>query len=351
MRDEIVFQKDDFTLCNVAVPKGYPQSQTHAGIALYNGRYILTTSPYPSVRYCKWRAYLRQAIYRLSFGTIFKSIRGEYFENPLIYVGSSESDPATDFHLMQDRPLMECPDSYYGLPAFNSDPDIFVDGDVVNVLNRAVYRVEVSDGTMPYKYEIRLFLIQGIVDGNKFKFYKNELLKEYYNRMFVSPCFLKFKGKYILTGLDSNSYNDGKTFNGLFYVGGETIDDIRSNEDWKKIEVNLPGFLPWHMSIFAYNDKLYSVIACVKKGVIARCWQFLGEFSEDMASMRVYSTPLTDYQSYRSAACVTDSGEFVLYNTTVHEKIRGGTSVDGRDILMAHMPFAKLLNRLQDNER
>lgn len=350
MLKAVIFRAEDFSLCSVPVPKGYPQSQTHAGIAVYKGNYILTTSPYPSIRRSKLMAYLRQALYRLSFKTLFKYIRGEYYENPLIYLGESGVNPATDFHLMQERPLMECPDPYYGLPAFNSDPDLFVEGDIVNVLNRAVYRREICNDAMSFRFYNRLFLIQGLVDGHKFKFYKNELLKET-DKSFVSPCFCKYRGKYLLTYLDTNSYNDGKTFRGLFYIDGDSVDDIRKNEDWEKVEVDIPGFLPWHMSIFAYGNKLYSIIACVKQNVRARCWQYMGEFSEDLSYLYVYRTPLTDYASYRSAACVNETGDFVLYNTTVREKIKGGKSVDGREVIMAHMPFSDLLKRLRENEQ
>ena len=35
---EPYFKKEDFILCDVPVPEGYPQSQTHAGIAVYNGK-------------------------------------------------------------------------------------------------------------------------------------------------------------------------------------------------------------------------------------------------------------------------------------------------------------------------
>ena len=347
---KILFSREEFKLCQVPVPDGYPQSQTHAGVALYKTSCILTTSPYPSICYGKWNARLRQALYLLSGKRFFKSILGEYFENPCIYIGDSKTEIPTAFKLMQERPLMECPDPFYGLPAFNSDPDISIVGDTINVLNRAIYRTKLCPGEALNKYYIRLFLIQGIIENEKFKFYKNELLKEN-EKIFASPCLFKHNGKFVLTFLDSASYIDGKTFSGLYFVKGSTIDEIRSNENWDKIEVKVKGYLPWHMSVFSYQDKLYSIIACVKQNEPQRCWQMLGEFTEDLLELKVFSTPLTDYDSYRGSACVREDGEFILYSTTVHEKIKGGRSVDGREIIMAHMPFEELIKKLKENEQ
>lgn len=349
MQNKYIFQKKNFTLCEVPVPLGYPQSQTHSGISLINGSYVLTTSPYPSVRYGIWAARIRHALHLLTGKRFFKSIRGEYYENPLMYIGVDDGNPPTKFRLMQDRPLMECPDAYYGLPAFNSDPDLFIDGNTVNVLNRAVYRTKLCYGETLNKYYIRLFLIQGIVDGERFKYYKTELLKEN-NKLFASPCLFKYQDRYILTYLDTVSYIDGKTYRGLYYTYGSSIEEIKENEEWKKIKVQISGYLPWHMSVFEYKNKLYSIVACVKENEPHRCWQMFGEFTEDLSALKLYNTPLTDYDSYRGSACVNDSGDFVLYNTTVHEKIEGGKSVDGREVIMAHMPFNELLKKLRDNE-
>ena len=63
-----VFQKADFTLCDVPVPKGYPQSQTHAGVAFFENKYYLTTSPFPGPQYGVWEARFRKLVRTLSFG-------------------------------------------------------------------------------------------------------------------------------------------------------------------------------------------------------------------------------------------------------------------------------------------
>lgn len=347
---QLIFSRKQFSLCTVPVPNGYPQSQTHSGVAVFDNRVILTTSPYPSIKFVKHKAYINEALRRLTFGYFPKLIIGEAFENPCIYIGEDITEIPTKFSLMQTRPLMEQPDAYYGLPAFNSDPDIFIENEAVYVLNRAIFRTKLCPGETLNKYVIRLYLIQGIIEVGRFKFTKIELFKETDN-LFVSPCLFKYNDKYNLTYLDTACYIDGKSFNGLYIQKCSSIETLKSSQEWTKINIDLEGFIPWHMSVFTYGNNAYSIIACVKEGIGHKCWQLLGEFSNDLGRLKVYKTPLTDYDSYRSAAYVNSVGEFVLYNTTVHEKIKGGKSIDGREVIMAHMPFDKLLNQLRKNEQ
>ena len=72
-----------------------------------------------------------------------------------------------------------------------------------------------------------------------------------------------------------------------------------------------------------------------------------GEFDESLDNFTIYQKPLTNLNSYRGAACVREDGLFVLYSTTVHEKIKGSKSVDGRDIIMSSMPFNLLISELR----
>ena len=101
-------------------------------------------------------------------------------------------------------------------------------------------------------------------------------------------------------------------------------------------------FEPWHISLFQYDEVMYAIIACVRQGESHRCWQVLGEFSKDLSMLTIYQTPLTDYKSYRCSAYVDKTGEFLLYTSTVGENINGGESVDGREILFAHVKFSEL---------
>lgn len=342
----VIFKREDFTLCKVPVPKGYPQSQTHAGVARLNRDYFLVTSPFPNIKYKKIILYLRVAIRKLTRGLLFNTPEGEYYENPCLYIGNTlTTAPPTLFHLMHQQPLMDTPERLFGLPTFNSDPDIFVENDEIYILNRSVVRTEEYKGG-GYRAAIKLFLIRGRNINDHFSLEETFVLKSGH-RNIISPCLSKKDGEYILVYLDTNSYNDGSTFKGLYVQKSVILRNLQSDSEIKKINVESCDYLPWHMSLFEYKQKIYTIIACVKKEQPYRCWQMLGEFDENMTELKIFQTPLTDYNSYRGAACVTDNGEFVLYNTTVHEKIKGSTSVDGRDVLMAHMPFDKLICTLQ----
>lgn len=338
-----VFDKSFFQLCNVPVPEGYPQSQTHVGVKKEGDAIILTTSPFPSVVRERFDIYMRAALHKASFGLLCKSIRGECYENPLIY----SSIDGLDFTLMQSRPLMEKPDPYYGLPAFNSDPDLFVEGNHIYVLNRAIYRTKLTPERKRDEYEIRIFLIKGQLDKGRFKYYSTTLLKETTD-LIVSPCITKYRGRYLYLSLWTNCYNDGESFDGMRYVTANTVEGLSEEDSWQSVEVVSDKWIPWHMSVFSYKDRLFSIVACVEKGYPHKCWQMFGEFSEDLTKMTIYPNPLTDYNSYRGAAYVDDNGNFVLYTTTVGERIKGGKSCDGREVLMAKMNFELLLKRVSE---
>ena len=92
------------------------------------------------------------------------------------------------------------------------------------------------------------------------------------------------------------------------------------------------------------------IVTCIKEGYKHLCWNFLGEFSSDLSRLVVYKQPLSNYSSYRSGACVREDGEFILYNTTVGERIKGGRSIGGREVIMAHCSFDELLKKLRSAE-
>lgn len=338
----VVFSRKDFDLCHVPVPKGYPQSQTHVGVFPTNRMLLLTSSPFPAVKRSKIANYVRIALRKLSCGLLCNEQKAETYENPCLY----KSDDGITFGLMQSRPLMEVPDAYYGLPSFNSDPDIYVEGDKIYVLNRAIFRTKLTPGLHRDEYMIRLYLIKGELDKGRFKYISTNLLNES-TELSVSPCICKYQGKYILMKLYTNCYNDGENFEGLRYVKSETICGLKNTDNWVTIKVEAGNYLPWHISVFRREERLYAIVACIERGIGHRCWQMFGEFNDDLTELFIYQTPLTDYKSYRGSAYVKESGEFVLYNTTVHEKIKGSKSVDGRDVIVAHMPFEELLSKLK----
>jgi hypothetical protein len=343
------FKKSDFVLCEVPVPKGYKQSQTHAGVAYYEGNVYLTTSPYPSNIKPLWMLYIMAAVRKLTFGHLFKPFIAEQWENPCIYIGDSNKDSfPIHFKLLKDDPLMPLPVSENGLPAYNSDPDLFIDNKTINVLNRSVFREVQSDGVHPYKYVTRIFLIQGLFDNGQFVIQETKLLFETHRNV-ISPCLINYHEEYIMTELETYSYNDGESFDGLYLTRSNTIDSIGRGQKWEVVEIDSGNYLPWHMSLFKEGDHLYAIVACVKRGEKQRCWQMLGVFSDDLKRLHIYQKPLTDYKSYRSSALIMNE-QFVLYNTVVHEKVKGSKSVDGRDIIMAYTGFEHLLDTLKEAE-
>lgn len=346
----VVFKKEDFSLCHVPVPSGYRQSQTHSGIAVYNGCYYLTSSPYPTIIKGRIRTIFEILCNKITRNKAFKTYIPEQYENPLLYFGNTERmEIPTSFTLLQSSPLMPSPDPYYGLPAFNSDPDVFIEDGIIHVLNRQVYRTKICPGEPLNKYMVRLYHIYGSINKDKFKYLGTELLFET-EELITSPCLTKYKKSYVITQLDSNVYNDGLGFNGLYICRKDNISEFKRNINWTQVIVHCNDYLPWHMSLFQHEGRLYSIVACVKKGEKRRCWQLLGEFNDDLSELKIYKTPLTDYKSYRGTATVTEDGEFVLYSTTVQEKIKGSNSVDGRDVIMAHMSFQKLMTVLKESE-
>ena len=342
-----IFQKSDFTLCDVPVPKGYPQSQTHCGIFLYNGLYYLCSSPYPNKKRPRWQVYFRIAIKKLSFGVLGKFKDGEMYENPCLYVGKCKlpNKIPTDFIPIPPFPLQNTPEKYNDLPAYNSDPDLFIEEGKIYVLNRTVYRTKILEHG--YESKTRVSLIRGTIEGEKYTLNGVDSLK-YDSNPYISPCLTKFRGKYIFTYLDTNSAIDANTFEGLYIQKVNAISELSEKKQFEEVKVQSGDFLPWHMSIFEYDGKLFSIIACVKKGDISRkIWQMLGIFNEELTELKIYETPLTDYRSYRGAALVREDGMFILYNTTVWEKIKGSKSVDGRDVIVAQMPFKELLSKIR----
>lgn len=336
-----IFSKEDFKLCDVPVPSGYPQSQTHCSISIKNDNFYLSTSPYPA-RMKKYLIYFRAIIRKLSFKLLCNELRAECYENPCIYKAQGDSmNTPIKFVPMNLKPLMDTPDPCYGYPAFNSDPELLIEGEKIYIINRSTYRKEKG-------YVNRLYLIEGVDDNNWFKLLSIKLLIEE-QRAFMSPCVIKHNNQYIMTYLDTNSYNDGKTYRGMYYTRLDSLAQLASVKIWNKIDVNFDEYLPWHMSLFSESGRIYAIVACTKKGETRKCWQMLGEFTDDLSSLRIYKTPLTDYNSYRSSAIVHD-GNFILYNATVDEKIPGGKSVDGREIIVAEMPFEEVLSRLKRYE-
>lgn len=339
-----IFSKTDFELCYVPVPEGYPQSQTHVGVCAYGGKLYLTSSPFPNPKNSKFITYSKALVRKLTGGRLCPILRGEYFENPCLYISEENSD--TRFRLLQSKPLMDSLDPYYGLPAFNSDPDIFIENGYIYVINRAIYRTKLTPGMHRDEYEIRLYLIYGKIDNGRFKYLGTKMISEF-TELSVSPCLINYNGKYVLMQLYTNCYNDGFSFDGLKYQMYDKLEDVGSNVMKITIQVNIDKYIPWHMSLFHYDGSLYAIIACVRKGIDHKCYQMLGRFTQNLDRLIIFSRPLTDYNSYRGAAYINLEGDFCLYSTTVNEKIKNGYSIDGREVIYARKQFQEILNIMQ----
>lgn len=339
----VIFKRNDFTLCKVPVPKGYLQSQTHCGIACKDEKYYMTTSPYPSYQRPRWYCYLAAAIRKLSFKKVILIKNGEDYENPMIYEGIKFTDNNIpfEFKLVKGSPLMQKPEDIYGLGSFCSDPDISIIDEKICVLNRTTVRGDLHKGL---RGETTVHLITGDIERSEFRLDRIDPL---FHEGYKSPCLIQIGEKYYYFCLDTNSYNTGEPCKNLLLR--ESTDMIQWSEA-QNVCLDKGAYEPWHISIFKYRGKLYAIIACVKRGEGHRCWQMLGVFDETLTKLKIFQTPLTDYRSYRGSAMVRDDGEFILYSTTVYEKIEGGKSVDGREVIMAHMPFKELINSLNIGE-
>lgn len=343
-----IFNRSEFSLCEVPVPKGYPQSQTHVGVACFNGKCYMTTSPFPNIKYKKYENYLRVLVRKLTGGRLLNQVRADYFENPCFYIEDGKyNDIPIKFRLLSQHPLMECPDDYFGYPSYNSDPDLYIEDNMAYILNRSVFPTsnDHSDPNNPYPAIVRIFLIKGKLSNDKFIYESTNLIKEW-NMPYASPCMTKYHNQYILTYMDSNSANDGHSFDGIYVGFAPKPEDFSRTNSFTKIKLDDSKLLPWHMSLFHYNNRLYTIIACVEKGMKKKIWQMLGEFNDDLTMLKVFPRPLTDYNSYRSSAFVDEKGNFILYEATLHEKIKGSCSVDGRDILVAVMSMQELLKNI-----
>ena len=340
-----VFKREEFTLCEIPVPKGYPQSQTHCGVILYNGRWYMTTSPFPTIHHSKCVNYLRLALHKLSGGLLINRKRADRFENPCLYEGDADQEFPTSFRLVEENALMDTPEQPVGGYAYNSDPDLYIEDNKAYILNRTAYCRRNSNNEAVHS--MTLHLIKGLLSADRLSDIYIKEVGAWGSSTVVSHCLTKYNNDYHLLYLDTISALDGKTFTGLFSKTADTIDGLNDAEE-KRIDVLSGNLLPWHLSLFQYNGTLYTIIACVEKGTPkGKVWQFLGEFSKDLSSLIVYDAPLTDYCSYRGSAAVTPKGVFVLYTPTWNEKVRGSRSVDGKDVLMASAPFEEVLRKVK----
>lgn len=335
---EAIFKEKDFIICEVPVPKGYPQSQTHAGVAISRDRIYLTSSPYPKIRYNFLQRIYRKCMHIIT-NNIFPPCYGDAQENPMLYWGNRRNGPATAFKPYLGNPLANTPPKLFGYKSYNSDPDVYVENGIVHVLNRECF---MTGGA--YNYWVRIYLMMFAETENGVKYLCSKIILEEPNKN-LSPCIIKWRNTYYLLSLETLSYNTGDTECHVILRESLNIDGIFENK--REIQISGGNYVPWHLSVFKHNNMLFAIVACVKAGSSKRLYQMLGKFDENLNKLVIYQRPLIDIPSYRGAAYVSEEGEFILYSTTDSYYVSGSKSVDGKDIIMMRIPFERLLTQLE----
>lgn len=336
-----IFTEKDFKLCRVPVPKGYPQSQTHVGIAVAGGKLYLTTSPFPAIRYGLIHRVLNKIGRKLTKG-LYPPIYGDAQENPMLYWGGDAESLPTVFTPYVGNPIASPPPQLFGLHSYNSDPDIFTEGDDIYILNRECFRK--SSGN---DYWCRI---------TQFHFFASEKGAEYVGAkilletptLFLSPSVVKWKSEYCMFNLETTSYNTGEKECHIIVRRAEKVDGQYGKE--KELMIQSESFVPWHFSVFEHEGELYSIVACIEAGTPKRLYQMLGKFDEDLTTLLIYQRPLVSIPSYRGAAHVDVKGNMVLYSTTDRYRVTGSTSVDGKDVIMMSKNFGEVLSEIQNKE-
>lgn len=335
-KEDPVFKEEDFELCDLPLPDGYPNSWTHAGIEYvmdgYGGfHYFLTCSPYPNYN--------------------------DDYENPMLFYAEARAGniPPTSFTPYPHNPLQSDPGDGY-----NADPDILYADSSLHIINRPYLRPD----------SIWVNIQHSVIINEKLCFTKPTILysnhQEPYNfgqdslskTTLISPSLVKYNGKYRCYHLVTNSYNDNSDCKGIVIMEG---DSISTNDPFKMIkigQINACPAKPWHMDVFQYSGKLYAIVcAYVPKEnhfqnipIVGRflvkerhCYQYLA-VSDDGINFKVYPKPLTTINSYRSSAFVREDGMFILYISTIDYKPRCSISQDGRNIMLAFKPFKEVIN-------
>jgi len=335
---EPIFKEADLELCEVPVPQGYPQSQTHAGATLFRERVYLTTSPFPQIRFGRMRGHLRALALKLTKGE-WPKIYGDNCENPMLYWGEKGDSSPIRFMPFKGNPFISVPPSLFGFPAFNSDPDIFQENGHLYVINREYIR-NYSPGGNIGDVLTRIDLVTFCITDEGADYERSQIIKEEHYPI-TSPCLVKWRGIYRLIYVDTQSYNVAGANCHLYYESSNDICGVYSNK--KEIVIESENFVPWHLSIFEFRGRFYSVVACVYKGKPQRLYQMLGTFDEDFSKLTIYQRPLIAVPSYRGSAYVNEDGVFILYSTTDKYPLKGSKSVDGKDVVLAKMDFNTLL--------
>lgn len=338
-----IFSESDLIICDVPVPQGYPQSQTHTGVAVRNNYVYLCSSPFPQIKRSKLKLHVRALLWRLTNGC-YPPKDGECNENPMLYWGIITDKAPVKFQPFIGNPIINQPPSIFGYPSYNSDPDVFIEDECLYLINRECIR-KTPPGSKHFQGDclIRLDMIKFKLIDNIPQYVSYTSLLETDDNV-LSPCITKMGNEYLLLYLDTYSYLSANSKCHLYIRRDEKIEGSYSNRS--EIMIDSEDYIPWHLSVFKYNSRLYSIIACVKKDEPYRLYQMLGVFNTNLTRLRIYQKPLISIPSYRGAAYVDEEGIFTLYSTTDRYKVIGSKSVDYKDIVVSSMDFERVLDLL-----
>ena len=333
-----IFTEKDFELCSVPVPKGYPQSQTHAGVATTGERVYLTTSPFPRIKYGLLRRAFNKTCRTLTKG-LYPPVYGDAQENPLLYWGESGSKCPVEFSPYIGNPIASTPPQLFGFHSFNSDPDIYIEQRDIFVLNRECFHKSSNK-----EYWCRINQYHFIDQENGASYVNSKVLLETPS-VFLSPSIAKWKSEYCMFYLETTSYNTGDKECHLYVRKSEHVDG--NYDKIKELRIVSDLFIPWHLSVFEFAGELFSIASCIKAGHPKRLYQMLGKFNKELTTLFIYQQPLIDIPSYRGAAYVDASGNIVLYSTTDCYRVSGSVSVDGKDVIMMTKSFNEILREIK----
>lgn len=259
-------------------------------------------------------------------------------------------DAPINFTAFAGNPLQTPPSGGY-----NADVDIIYHNGNIYVTNRPVIttgnsqwvnvqKCVITDGAFTFEDPVTLY--DNRQTPANFGFPSN------YITTLVSPAVVEFNNKIRFYQLATNVYNDLKPTKGLIIMEGNDLETPNGFSFLKYGSIYGTGLEPWHISVFPYGGKLYAVVCCVdidnSTAQVKRVFNYLA-VSEDGENFRIFSRPLSNVLSYRSSACVTDTGLFVLYLATLNYFPIGSPALsDGRTVIMASKPFNDLLDEIDE---
>lgn len=314
-RNRIVLGSQKFTFCNIPVPAGYSQSQTHPSILYFPNKWhgythVLATTPYPKA-----------------------DIR---CENPCLYYAADENSP-TVFIPNQNNPIVPPP---LEKTAFNSDPCLYFENNRLYLLNR---RCEQT----PNLREIEVCYSD---DGKNFSKPETIITESANNKELLSPSIIKYdntKRIYFLNG-DSGIRKNGKC-TGIDIYEGTSFEKA----DFKHINTGYflnseeTGIEPWHFDLFQHNNKLYMVL-CGRnkhqKGIRKQMNTYLA-VSDDYRNFFIFETPLVKLlKTYRPTAYLDEKKVLHLFFSIVG---RVAFDKSDRTIALTSFDFEDLLKKIR----